>query len=81
VRLRDELLRAAVYEAFDAPRDRHGRIPTGAVERVVHVHRTAPAAEFDELYEALQKTRAELIEARRELALVYGRLAVLEVLA
>ena len=45
MRVRDELVRAAVFAAFDE-RDATGRVTRATVETIVRVHRLAPLVEW-----------------------------------
>jgi len=50
--LRDELTRAAVYEAFTR-RDEHGRVTAAAAQHVIDVHRTASLLECAPVLDAV----------------------------
>ena len=70
VTLRDELVRAAVYEACDRPRDEDGRIPVEAVAEIVRVHRVAPLLEHRRAIDTIADwlNEQELLDEASELA-------------
>lgn len=91
--IRDELVRAAVFEAY-AQRDIFGRIPTEAIERILEAHRTAPLIQYAREYaeglatvsavdrlvaERTSELEHELTLARRRAVLAEARIAALEV--
>lgn len=50
--LRDELVRAATYKAFDE-RDEHGRVTTAAAKRIEDAHVYAPLFEYGPVINAV----------------------------